>query len=364
MSELKLISKVQNSLHSLLNEFVNITIPLESWATCNSCVLQRDPKSAYLNTKCCTYYPHLMNYAVGGLLQDDNPLLVEGQQRVKTIIQAKQGITPYGVIATTKYDHKRGQVDDLIKKASSLDINSGYTRKLADDLLCPYYHEGFCTVWAYREHCCSTHFCVSVGGEDGKNFWKAVDDYLIVTEQKLSKYALLELGWDAQQVLTERVTSGLLGVENEHGQVDEEKYRHLWGSWAGKEEEFYRQCYQVVTQLDEQQFQRIMGLDHDILLKRIHLTHQTFVHPLVPDLLRLNEEVEFIPDIDGWVDIKMADGYRRRIPRFAETVLRAFDGQRPTSAILVEFGPLGEYFKRDFLLPVYKNRVLEAVQPN
>lgn len=302
-----------------------------------------------------------MNYAVGGLLQDNNPLLSEGQEKAKTIIHSRQGVTPYGLLPPEMYDFKRTKVNELIQQAIEFEVTADYSRKLAEDLLCPYFHQGFCTVWAYREHCCSTHFCISVGGEDGKAFWKAVDDYLIVTEQKLSKYAMLELGWDAQQVLTERVTSGLLGVENEHGQVDEEKYRHLWGSWAGKEEEFYRQSYQVVTQLDEQQFQRIMGLDHDILLKRIHLTHQAFVHPVVPDLLRLNAEAEFIPDADGWVDVKMADGYRRRIPRFAEAVLRAFDGQRGTSAILAEFGPLGEYFKRDFLLPVYKNQVLQAV---
>lgn len=359
--EINLLSKLPLLYDKFINSILTYPIPSESWATCKECVLQRDPKSAYLNTKCCTYYPHLMNYAVGGLLQDDNPLLAEGQQRARTIILAKRGVTPYGVIATTQYEHKRSLVDDLIKKASALNINSGYTRKLAEDLLCPYYQDGFCSVWAYREHCCSTHFCISVGGEDGKAFWKAVDNYLIVTEQKLSKYAMLELGWDAQQVLTERVTSGLLGVENEQDQVDEEKYQRLWGSWAGKEEEFYRQCYKVVTQINEKQFQRIMGLDHDILLKRIHLTHQTFVHPTVPDLLRLNAEAEFIPDVDGWVDVKMTDGYRRRIPRFAEAVLRAFDGQRLTSAILAEFGPLGEYFKRDFLLPVYKNSVLQAV---
>lgn len=345
-------------LYTFIGNLNSITYPTERWATCESCILQRDRTSAFLNTKCCTYYPHLMNYAVGGLLIDINPLLKEGQDRVLIKIKSKAGVTPYGVISTVQYDQKRKKADDLADQAKQIGLTSHFTRTLAESLLCPYYQDGFCSVWAYREHCCSTFFCVSVGGEDGKAFWKAVDDYLIVTEQKLSKYVMLQLGWDAQKILTDRINSELLGVEDEKGNINEDRYAELWGDWTGKEIEFYVACYEIIKNLTEEEFKRIMGLEHDILYQRIQFAHGQFVNPAVPQKLYLNPEAVFLSAENGWVDIKLNDDYHRRVPSFAKSVLNCFDGKKETTEILAEFGPLGEFFKRDFLIPVYKNRIL------
>jgi len=169
------------------------------------------------STKCCSYIPILPNFLVGGILLDEDPQFAEG----KALFQRegeKLMVTPAGVQPPWYYwwhyvDKKFGE---------------------AENLRCPYYINrdgGLCGIWRYRNSRCSTWFCKHERGFVGMNFWATLSDLLAGVEKKLSEWCLHEL--DVQ--------------------VPEQETRPreaVWGNWTGREQEFYKQCFQKVSALN------------------------------------------------------------------------------------------------------------------
>src|SRR6185295_2757976 len=97
---------------NLLPEFFEENIPVETRATCSDCAMclkpgqQAIPGMDYFkpNAKCCSYFPKLPNYLVGGLLSDDNPAMDEGRRRIRQRIQNRIGVTPYAIDSSKKYN--------------------------------------------------------------------------------------------------------------------------------------------------------------------------------------------------------------------------------------------------------------------
>ena len=157
---IKLKSKIPSVYHKFFPAFIENNLPEEKLATCASCTICQSASSPYRDTKCCTYYPYLANYLVGGILQDNSPTMTEGKKRVRALIQRKEGVTPYGILPPKWYraiDKKFVSGQD-----GPVDIEKVRLSK------CPYLDGGNCTIWNYRENKCSTHFCISVGGSRGK----------------------------------------------------------------------------------------------------------------------------------------------------------------------------------------------------
>ena len=65
-------NKIPHLFHSIFPEVLDIEFPEEQIATCNSCTLCRSAESPYINTKCCTYQPTLVNFLLGGVFEDDD----------------------------------------------------------------------------------------------------------------------------------------------------------------------------------------------------------------------------------------------------------------------------------------------------
>src|SRR5690606_27773427 len=143
-------------------------------------------------------------------------------------------------------------------------------KELNERQLCPYYSNGLCSIWPYRENLCSTYFCSSVGGKAGKKFWDMVNQYIKLTETTLAQYALLQTGWPPEEIKTNYVTTTDFDFEDEEGHIDDEKYQKIWGKWAGREKEFFISCYEVVRDLDVETFRRLAGLKREILEKAIN----------------------------------------------------------------------------------------------
>jgi len=244
-------SKIPDLYHSFFPDFVNEDIPKEGIATCNNCTLKLPQKSSFVNTKCCVYYAELPNYLLGGLLSDNRESLGEGKIKAKELIKSKKGISPYGIRKPMWYRSEEKKMNDkpILQ----------FSKEEAETMLCPFYGaDSSCTTWAYREHCCSTFFCYSVGGKKGEDFWKGFDSYLIDVELKLASYAAKKLG--CKVILdAENIKSDQLNADDSDQNIDLKKYAQIWEGWHGSEEEFYVESYKIVKSLSKEDFDGIMG---------------------------------------------------------------------------------------------------------
>jgi hypothetical protein len=278
----------------LLPPFFDAPAPAEEKATCNTCVMCPPPGVTppvgveYFrpDTKCCTYHPTLANYLVGALLADPDPALAEGQRRVRDKIAR-------GIGATPRWLHAPQEFQEQLAARREREFGR------ALDLRCPFYVEdgGLCSIWRYREGDCSTFFCKFDAGADGRIFWRTLTTWLARTEVALSKHALDQ-------------------VAPELGDI-------AWGEWAGREEELYRRCHEVVRGVRD--LKAIMGEEHDQLLAQLQSAYQRATSDQIPLELVRAADLPLAPVEGGAIAI----GYSKYEPLFlSDAVLEAL-GEQP-----------------------------------
>ncbi len=247
-----------------MREWLPGPIPRESDATCEECAMwpgSGGPSGSagfFLpDTKCCTYVPTLPNYLVGRILEDDDPALAAGRATIEKRIDARIGVTPIGLASPP--------VKSLLYRQGG-GLAFGRSRRLR----CPHYQAetgGRCGIWRHRNGTCATWFCKHVRGAVGLRFWQGLDQLLTIAERALARWCLLEMGV-ATGVLhrlfppgTDRLHADGLDGEQIDGVVSEEIYRELWGSWAGREREFYRRAARLVDRLNWSNVLEVGGTD-------------------------------------------------------------------------------------------------------
>jgi Fe-S-cluster containining protein len=349
----KVKSKLPPLYHTFFPDFFEKDFPEEKWATCSNCTLCRSSKSPYLDTKCCNYYPYLANYLIGGILSDPRPEMAEGQKRVRELIYKKAGITPYGIIPPVGY-HASG-------KPKSEDTPARIeTREEYNAKQCPYLNvkEGACTIWDYRENLCSTHFCLSSGGEIGEDFWKKTNKYLQMAENVLSNYALHQLGVRVSKIKTDPIQKIKFGLEKENGEINDDAYTKLWEKWAGREEELYIRCYEIITALDEQKFVELCGHKQVILAEGMQELLNSFNNNVIPERLILHPELVVQNQDENEYTLSLMD-HSIKISHVHYLFIKRFDGSRNTKSIIdeafllmINLGSiLGELFGKGMLVP-------------
>lgn len=121
--------------------------------------------------KCCTFQPFVPNFALGKFLKDG------------------------GKLPSLKFDHLWQPLGLL----PGLDYRKRYETTPEDDrgenLLCQFYENRRCTIWAVRPTECATHFCVKTGSEALE---LAVQSYAL--ETGVAQLVLDELGYDAEAI--------------------------------------------------------------------------------------------------------------------------------------------------------------------
>ncbi|MFT6961907.1 MAG: Fe-S-cluster containining protein [Flammeovirgaceae bacterium] len=311
-------NKIPASYHHFLSDLVKSEVPEEKVATCNNCVMTLSPKSTNIDTKCCVYHAELPNYLLGGLLQDGRESLQEGKKRAKEIIASKLGVSPYGIRRPSWYR--------AFEKTTKQNKEHQMTQSDKETLRCPFYDKGNCTTWAYREHCCSTHFCFSVGGDTGQKFWKSLDKYMAQTEKKLARYIAKELGCTHPFVDKWQGASALRADDESRG-VDEAKYQGLWESWNGTEEEFYLASHEKLKEITPQKYMEIMGDNWQNRTEELQDLLANFNSSIIPDYLVWNKETKIEKADDNKVTLTTSTGKceigMRKLP-----ILQAFDGQK------------------------------------
>jgi len=209
-------------LHSLLGG----PIPTERRATCSDCAMTApDPFPGASpfdpETKCCTFFPNLASFQVGGLLSDDDPSVASGRATVAARIAEGLNTTPFGVGRPAIFT-------EIYTPGSSFGQ--------AKALRCPYYIEdgGLCGIWRHRESTCATWFCKHERGRIGFDFWRATRLLFQAVEQRLAFVLAEELGVDREALLAlERAPFQLCRDE------DAGHYAAMWGPWAGREHEYF-----------------------------------------------------------------------------------------------------------------------------
>ena len=285
MKTVRIIDKLPAIYSQFLPPFFLNPIPVETSATCINCVMLEksesvavSPKFFSAGTKCCTHYPEMPNYLVGALLGDTVHDHGTGRSRVIDKIAARTSITPLGVLRPRKYSL-------LIKNTAH-----EYFGK-SSALLCPFYEKtaGICTIAPHWDAVCSTWFCKHDAGEDGKKFWRTLRKYLENLERILTRYALLKVGADPLAPgLAMDETAPLTLQELDELPLLPQHYDRLWGEWSDREEEFYRQCYAHVIQLQQDEFASLEGIEQKILLQELEQAYRNLTSAPVPELLKKN----------------------------------------------------------------------------
>lgn len=268
---------------------------IEKRATCDDCemcdkgTMPPDVEAIYFrpDTKCCTYHPSLPNYLVGAILRDGSPEMEEGRRRVRARIASRIGVTPSCVTAPPKYL--------LLYRAAK---GTAFGRSTA--LRCPYLtEEGRCSIWRHRESICTTFFCKYDAGEAGILFWRAFKSYLSLVEGTLAIWARKAIAPDTKQPTDDEKTITLEDLEDLPPK--EATYTAMWGSWVGREEEFYIACYNKVRNLSRQQFAKLVdetprGRE---LLSDLRKTYAALSLPVIPERLTLNRKMRRLPVANG-----------------------------------------------------------------
>lgn len=231
-------------------------IPAETEATCDACAMVPSvggpPVTRPYNphTKCCTYTPELPNYLVGAVLVDEDSDAQRGRATLEERLRQKQGVSPLMV--------RGSPLQEVMYRFGSA---RGFGTTAA--LLCPYYSDGRCSIWSYRNGVCSTWFCRHRRGFVGAQFWDSARRLITAVEHTLARWCLIELDVPSEALdrlfpangPKERTTlsPGDLGV------VDAAEYEALWGRWHTREREFFTACARLVDGLSWDDVRRIGG---------------------------------------------------------------------------------------------------------
>jgi hypothetical protein len=308
-------------------------IPGESRATCSNCTMCRqsgenEAKRFRPDVKCCSFFPHLPNFALGGVLNDTSSETDIGRASVEARIAAKIGVTPFGLDAPPTYALLYTHADNAF----------GVSRALR----CPHYIEagGLCGIWRYRNSVCSTYYCQVVRGSVAREFWQRLLHLLGEIESSLEHWCVeqLDIGTTAlKHLLTsrdnakrgERVTAADIDSES-----DPALYRQAWGdTWIGREREFYVSAARLVSALSWSDVLAICGPRVRLAARLGREAYDDLVSDSVPDRLRMGR-FGVIKAKGGFVQLQGL-GSRDQLVVLAGVVdvLPLFDGQRATADI-------------------------------
>lgn len=359
-----LIDYLPRIYRSISPDWFSDPIPVETEADCPDCVMlpgkesPDHPQRTWYNrqTKCCTFFPILPNYLVGAILAAEDAGMADGRRRVEAVIAAGNGVYPHGLFPSPRQHHLYATHGTRV-----------FGRSVT--LRCPYLNDaGFCSIHSCRNAVCTSWFCRHVAGRDGKLFWSTVKNYLLQLEQILTLVALDRLEWppdDVARIITHSPPyhpspSSLTAAQLDDLPPDPTRHRAVWGAWTGREAEWYRACFRMVTELDADIFASLAGVQLKFYLAAIRTAWQQMTNPALPSRLRLNLDRrvrhmnggEFlIQGSEGWVEI----------PADLWIVLEQFDGLTPPDRLLTTIRDRQRIeLENELLLWLYRKDILTA----
>jgi len=353
-----IINSVPEFYRRFLPEVFYKTVPPEPFSNCLDCQMvakSRDEISSDTgrpfspDTKCCTFIPRLPNYLAGAILSDNDPAMEEGKRRIIERIRSRKGVFPNGVYPTSEY-------------------NRQYQEKCRTDfgrnkqLLCPYFVNGDynCSIWKYREAICALWFCKHLAGKKGTEFWNSVIGYMKFLQEWLLNIAAGRCELDPVDPYDEGTYPGFR--ESPGNGAEASSYADTWKQWEGNEIEYYIQCYEVVSNLDQGEIESILS-HGEILAKRIENLAADMIN--IPETLAVNKNLlhddqagNYIVEISSHIEILQKSViWSFSLPK---SVLDSFDGTTKTSRItekLIESD--GTKIEQEILIALYNQGILQ-----
>jgi Fe-S-cluster containining protein len=311
-----------------MDEVLGGQIPDERFSRCIPCAkcapdgsLPTTGSNAFHpDVKCCSYYPDLPNFLVGGILGDRT---ARARQVVQARVDAGFSIDPLGVHSIPVYDVLYGAGNGTFGRC--------------EILRCPYFivDTGMCGIYRNRSSICATWYCKFVRGSVGSTFWAGVHDLLGEVEHLLARWCALELGM-TEENLKEARSGGMIdspGMFDLDGRIDPVIYRAMWGAWMGKEARYFKECAQLVHGLSWSQILALGGFDLQSQVLRVQKQYEKLTHPILPDQLKLKGFFvdECKPTSSVLVTFSTYDPVE--VPQPVMEVLHYFDG-RPVAEVL------------------------------
>lgn len=296
--------------------------PAEPSSTCSSCAMcdERSPIKFLATTKCCTYWPLLPNYAVGGVLA---AAMAPGGIRDQILqMVASDYATPRGLGRSAYFEtlfDQRGQAE--------------FGR--SERLVCPYLHpSGQCGIWEFRTGACSTFFCKMTRGTVSLELWSAIAGWLQAIEQTLSLWAAIQLGVAPAAALSSSLWKSGEKVDRRRLDADGGGSRDpRWGRWQDTRLEFYGGCYSLVRALTWPNVAQYGGVQLDACTQRV----QRAVAALADQRMPLRVSLGKVQTVAVSNECVLLETYRPLDPQWLSLslleVLSCFRGQLTEEAL-------------------------------
>jgi hypothetical protein len=341
-----------------LRDLLGADIPGEERATCGSCAMCKQPEAASpgaiafsSRTKCCTYWPVLHNYIVGGILNDARPETCDGQTRVRAMLH-RDWAMPLGVGVAASYRAIYSTTHQWAFGRSAL-------------LSCPFLSDGSearCTIWHHRESVCASFYCKTMRRAVGESFWSAVRSLFAVVERRVALWCALELQIAPAGLLTEPRPARVFAAEQLRTEsLDGDSPSHrvgIWGRWDDRREEFYSRCSALAGQLEWSDVCRLAPVEMRAQANALQSAFDALVKPRVPDRVARGA-ISVVTIVDRSA---LVSSYRDTDPQWLDIdvirSLKHFQGQRTEEAVDSAAREDGVDFTRDLLQRLCDARVL------
>jgi hypothetical protein len=322
--------------HGWMRELLGGPLPDEQEATCNDCAMCAPESVPHRgeffdrDTKCCTYIPEIFNFLVGRVLADESADEAARKGRASLVARIARGVavTPLGLGRPRPY---------LLMYRGSTDA-FGHARTMK----CPHFlteEGGLCGVWRHRMSMCATWYCKHVRGAIGQHFWKSVERLLAHAERALAVHCIHQLdpGRDALEELF-KVHQGTSAEEPLHadeidGRRDSIRHDRAWGAWAGREEEFYRRCGDIVSGLAWRDVRALAGPELAIAERLLTDAYRAHCDETVPERVQVGPFQVVASNADSMRVATYSSYDPLELPRALADVLHRFDG-RPVADVL------------------------------
>jgi len=261
-------------------------IPREERSSCSACpMVSPDPVASPRSlpvfsaaVKCCTYLPTLPNYLVGAIL-DDPEVDPRGRDSIARRIERRAAVTPLGLGQTGTF-----------KQAYETSVEEVFGR--AEVLRCPHYlDDGGCGIWKHRNSICTTWFCKHQRGQVGYQFWMAFRDLLIAIESELTVWVAGQAGIPAAAI-ADLIRQHLsperrLLVEELTGKRPGIVAAELWGTWRGRETEYFIETARLVAQLSWHDVLKLCGSRVRVVARHVMDRYAALLMPRLPQAIQV-----------------------------------------------------------------------------
>jgi Fe-S-cluster containining protein len=312
--------------------------PEERRATCARCAMAQHPGDppplthTFSNDlKCCTYTPRLANFIVGRILADtaDDELTTAGRSSVIERVERLVDASPLALEAPLAYG--------LLYEHGA---QAGFG--VAPSLLCPHFHSptGQCGIWRHRESVCATYHCKYERGAVGHRMWTAAKEWFHAVEETLAWHALLELGLGDEKAMAHLLAQSELDARpldaaSLGAPVDERELQARWGTWAGRQKDYYLATWDIVRDLGPDDVFRLGGVRLAARAHALEIAWREFTSRAVPKRLHHRALTVLRSDGDHCVVGTCSGIDAMALPRALVAALPRFDG-RPTTAVVEE----------------------------